>query len=102
MPTKIILGEFEQTVMLAILQLGDDAYAPNIARHLEDTIDRSVSRGALYSCLNQLEHKGFLRYRIDSPTPMPFTCNQFEPGAGRNTAKACATRSASACICSHD
>ena len=69
MPTKIILGEFEQTVMLAILQLGDDAYAPNIARHLEDTIDRAVSRGALYSCLNQLEHKGFLRYRIDSPTP---------------------------------
>ena len=67
--TKIILGEFEQTVMLAILQLGDNAYAPNIARHLEDTINRSVSRGALYSCLNQLERKGFLRWRVDSPTP---------------------------------
>jgi DNA-binding PadR family transcriptional regulator len=65
---KIILGEFEQTVMLAILQLGDRAYAPNIARHLEDTIDRAVSRGALYSCLNQLERKGFLRWRVDSPT----------------------------------
>lgn len=67
--TRIILGEFEQTVMLAILQLGDSAYGPNIARHLEDTIDRSVSRGALYSCLNQLERKGFLRWRVDSPTP---------------------------------
>ena len=66
--TKIILGEFEQTVMLAILQLGDNAYAPNIARHLEETIDRPVSRGALYSCLNQLERKGFLRWRVDSPT----------------------------------
>ena len=68
MTPKIILGEFEQTVMLAILQLGEDAYAPSIARHLERTIDRSVSRGALYSCLNQLERKGFLRWRMDSPT----------------------------------
>ncbi len=66
---KSILGEFEQTVMLAILQLGDDAYAPNIARHLDATIDRSVSRGALYSCLNQLERKGLLRWRVDEPTP---------------------------------
>ncbi len=66
---KSILGEFEQTVMLAILQLGDDAYAPNIARHLDATIDRSVSRGALYSCLNQLERKGLLRWRLDAPTP---------------------------------
>ena len=66
---KSVLGEFEQTVMLAILQLGDQAYAPNIARHLEETVDRSVSRGALYSCLNQLEQKGLLRWRLDAPTP---------------------------------
>ena len=68
MANKIILGEFEQTVMLAVLQLGDNAYAPNIAHHLEKTIARSVSRGALYSCLNQLERKGLLRWRVDSPT----------------------------------
>jgi len=66
---KSILGEFEQTVMLAILQLGDDAYAPSIARHLEASIGRSVSRGALYSCLNQLERKGLLRWRVDASTP---------------------------------
>jgi len=66
---KSFLGEFEQTVMLAILQLGDNAYAPSIARHLGETIDRSVSRGALYSCLNQLERKGFLRWRVDDGTP---------------------------------
>lgn len=54
--------------MLAVLQLGDDAYGPSIARHLEATIDRSVSRGALYSCLNQLERKAFLRWRVDTPT----------------------------------
>lgn len=65
---KGFLGEFEQTVLLAILQLNERAYAPNVARHLEDSVDRSVSRGALYSCLNQLERKGFLRWRLDEPT----------------------------------
>lgn len=62
------LGEFEQTVMLAILQLGERAYAPDIAQHLEDSIGRSTTRGALYSCLNQLERKGYLRWRLDEPT----------------------------------
>ena len=62
------MAEFEQTVLLSILQLGEDAYAPSIARHLEASIDRSVSRGALYSCLNQLERKGFLRWRLEAPT----------------------------------
>ena len=64
---KGFLGEFEQTVMLAILQLGDRAYAPGIAQHLETSINRSVSRGALYSCLNQLERKGLVRWRLDEP-----------------------------------
>jgi PadR family transcriptional regulator, regulatory protein PadR len=63
------LGEFEQTILLTILQLGDHAYAPGIAQHLATSIDRSVSRGALYSCLNQLERKGFVRWRLDEPTP---------------------------------
>ena len=62
------LGEFEQTVLLAILQLGERAYAPGIAHHLETSIGRSVSRGALYSCLNQLERKGLLRWRLDEST----------------------------------
>lgn len=69
MSHKGFLGEFEQTVLLAILQLSDGAYAPRIADHLEARIDRSVSRGALYSCLNQLERKGYLRWRLDEPTP---------------------------------
>ena len=65
MSHKSFLGEFEHTVMLAILQLGEHAYAPGIAQHLETTIGRSVSRGALYSCLNQIERKGLVRWRLD-------------------------------------
>jgi DNA-binding PadR family transcriptional regulator len=68
MSHKGFLGEFEQTVMLAVLQLGEAAYAPDIALHLETNIQRSVSRGALYSCLNQLERKELLRWRLDEPT----------------------------------
>jgi DNA-binding PadR family transcriptional regulator len=66
---KSFLGEFEQTVMLAILQLGDRAHGPEIARHLEESIDRSVTRGALYSCLNQLERKEYVRWRLGDAGP---------------------------------
>lgn len=65
---KALVGEFEQMVLLSILQLDEDAYAPNLARHLEATVKRTVSRGALYSCLNQLDHKGYLRWKRVAPT----------------------------------
>jgi len=63
------VGEFEQVVLLAILQLGERAHAPRVAKHLESTIGRKVTRGALYSCLNQLEKKDFLEWTEDVPTP---------------------------------
>lgn len=69
MGKRSIVGEFEQVVLLAILQLRGDAYAPNVARHLESSVGRKVSRGALYSCLNQLERKDYIRWRLDEPTP---------------------------------
>jgi len=62
------VGEFEHVILLVILQLGEDAYAPNVAQHLETSVGRTVSRGALYSCLNQLERKRYLRWRLDEPT----------------------------------
>ena len=65
---KAFVGEFEQMVLLAILQLGEEASAPGIARHLESRVGRTLSRGALYSCLQQLEAKTFLRWHLESPT----------------------------------
>jgi PadR family transcriptional regulator len=59
------LGEFEQLVLLAVLQLKDQAYGPEIAGLLEDAANRDVSRGALYSSLERLERKGFLDWKID-------------------------------------
>ena len=60
------IGEFEQVVLLATLQLKEGAHAPAIGRKLEEDAGRAVSRGALYTTLERLEKKGFLEWRIDA------------------------------------
>jgi DNA-binding PadR family transcriptional regulator len=62
------LGEFEQLLLLAVLRLGSDAFAPGIARELEARADRSVSRGHLYTSLDRLEDKGLLRWKVATGT----------------------------------
>ena len=62
-------GEFEQLVLLAILRLGADAYGTPIRHEIEDRTGRSVAVGALYSALERLERKGFLRAELGEPTP---------------------------------
>ena len=42
MPDKSFLGEFEQMVLLAILQRAPDAYGPTISAELESTAGRTV------------------------------------------------------------
>jgi DNA-binding PadR family transcriptional regulator len=66
--TRRSLGEFEQMVLLAILQLDDSAYGAQIADELETRAGRSVSRGALYSSLDRLEKKGYLRWDLAPET----------------------------------
>lgn len=61
------LGEFEQMLLLTILQLGDSAYGPDVARFLEGSVQRPVSRGALYATLGRLEEKGFLEWQLEDP-----------------------------------
>ena len=63
------LGEFEHLVMLAVLQLGDDAHAIRIREQLEDRAGRSVARGALYGTLTRLQEKGFLDWQVEQSTP---------------------------------
>ena len=63
------LGEFEQVVLLAILRLGDNAYAVSIRDEILQCTGRDVSRGSVYITLDRLETKGFLRSRLADPTP---------------------------------
>ena len=63
------LGEFEHVVLLAVLRLGDEAYAVPILDEIERCTGRSSSRGSVYITLDRLETKGYLRSRLADPTP---------------------------------
>jgi len=68
-PDVSTLGEFEHVVLLAILRLGDQAYAVAIRDEILDRTGRDVSRGSIYITLDRLETKGYLRSRLADPTP---------------------------------
>ena len=61
------LGEFEQMVLLAILQQRDDAFALEVRRRIEERAGRSVSRGAFYTTLDRLEAKGMVVWEEAQP-----------------------------------
>src|SRR5215207_7534862 len=63
------LGEFEHIVLLAILRLGDGAYAIPVREQIEERTGRQVARGALYTALERLEAKKCLRSRMSDPLP---------------------------------
>ena len=54
------LAEFELYVMLAVAQLGDDAYGALVRQEIERRTGRPVSIGALYATLARLEAKGLV------------------------------------------
>jgi DNA-binding PadR family transcriptional regulator len=62
------LGEFEQLVLLAILRVGDSAYAVSIADEIAARTERAVSLGAVYKTLERLEDKGLVMSWIGAPT----------------------------------
>lgn len=67
MTPNLSLGELEQVLMLAILQLGDEAYTVPISRLLADRAGRHVSRGAVYTSLDRLETKGLVTSKLSEP-----------------------------------
>jgi DNA-binding PadR family transcriptional regulator len=64
-----VVGEFEQMILLAVLQRKDDAYGATIYDELSRHTRRSVARGAVYMTLDRLEKKGLLRSTLSDPTP---------------------------------
>jgi|SRR5947208_3949833 len=62
------LGEFEQVVLLAVLRLGDQAYAVSVRGEIEQRTHRRVSRGSVYVTLDRLETKGYLHSWLADPT----------------------------------
>ena len=62
------MGEFEQLVLLALLRLGNDAYGMEVRSEIEARTGRDISIGAVYTALDRLERKRFLRHRMGEPT----------------------------------
>lgn len=61
-------GEFELLTMLAIAQLGAEAYGVTVREVLETRTSRSVTLGAVYKTLGRLEAKGLLDVTVAPPT----------------------------------
>ena len=64
---KSFLGEFEQMVLLAILQQEKKAFALEVRREIERSAGRSVSRGAFYTTLERLERKALVAWSEEVP-----------------------------------
>lgn len=65
-------GEFEQLLMYAVLHLQDadaGACGPTIRRTIESRTSRTISPGAIYTALDRLERRGFVRSELGDPTP---------------------------------
>ena len=63
------MGEFEQVVLLAVLQLGNEAYGMEVRQEIVARTGRDVSVGALYRTLARLEGKGFVSHSMGDPAP---------------------------------
>lgn len=63
------LGEFEQLLLMALLQLGDEAYGARIREAIEARTGRTVSPGAVYTALDRLETRGLVASSLGDPTP---------------------------------
>ena len=63
------LGEFEQMLLLAALQLGEDAYGVRLMEELDERAGRSVSRGSVYVTMDRLEEKGWIASRMSASRP---------------------------------
>lgn len=63
------MGAFEQLILLALLQRGNDAYGMEIREEIEARTGRDVSYGAVYTALDRLERKGYVAFRVGEPSP---------------------------------
>jgi PadR family transcriptional regulator, regulatory protein PadR len=63
------LGDFEQLVLLGVARLELHAYGAAIRQEIHARSGRDVSINAVYTTLDRLENKGFLKSWVGEPTP---------------------------------
>jgi DNA-binding PadR family transcriptional regulator len=65
------LGEVEQLVLLAVLRLGEDAYAVPVRDLIAREGGVRLTRGSIYITLDRLEVKGLVESWFGDPTGQP-------------------------------
>jgi DNA-binding PadR family transcriptional regulator len=68
--TSRSLGEFELAVLLCVGLLGDDAYGVALRGAVSTRLGRDCAIGAVYTTLQRLENKGFVKSWTADPTPV--------------------------------
>lgn len=63
-----MLGEFEYFILSSAARLGEDAYGAAMRQDIEALTGRQCSIGALYTTLDRLEQKGFIKTWMGEPT----------------------------------
>ena len=65
------LGEFEQLILTALMLLGENAYGMTVHERVEVLAEgvRTVSLGSVYTTLDRLEQKGYVKSWFSDPTP---------------------------------
>jgi DNA-binding PadR family transcriptional regulator len=66
---KGLLGELEQLVLLGVMHLGDEAYAPAVRETIARRTGIALARGTVYVTLDRLDRKGYLASSFGAPTP---------------------------------
>lgn len=65
---KYKLGSLEELILLAVGSLGEDSYAVTIQTRIEEAANAAPTMGAVYTSLERLEKKGFLRSHLGDIT----------------------------------
>src|SRR5262249_13836282 len=65
----VMIGEFEYLILTAAARLDEDAYGASIRKEIEDATGHLCSIGALYTTLDRLETKGFVKTWMGDPPP---------------------------------
>jgi PadR family transcriptional regulator PadR len=64
-----MLGEFEYLLLTAAARLAEGAYGAAMRQEIEEATKCDCSIGALYTTLDRLEAKGFVKTWMGDPTP---------------------------------
>jgi PadR family transcriptional regulator, regulatory protein PadR len=69
MATNDNLGTFEQIVLTSLVILRENAYGATIHEKVEELAEGSKSIGSVYTTLDRLEEKGYVKSWFGDPTP---------------------------------